>query len=201
MAAQGRGHAVGLAVLRGVVGGLFVGHGAQKALGAFDGPGPDGAGAVFEQVGLKPGRELATVAGLTEMVGGGLVALGAAVPLATSMLTGVMTTAIRRVHLAKGPWATNGGYEYPLVLGAVLFAVADVGPGTLSVDHLLGRQRRGGAWALGQLAVGVGAAVALDAVIERLAARGDGSGDPSFNGRASSGATEVGQPSEVGEVG
>ena len=38
--------------------------------------------------------------------------LGLATPLSAATLTSVMLTAINRVHLKNGPWATNGGYEY-----------------------------------------------------------------------------------------
>ena len=44
-----------MAVLRLVIGLLFVGHGAQKLFGAFGGHGPEGTGQFFEQVGLPAG--------------------------------------------------------------------------------------------------------------------------------------------------
>ena len=45
-----------------------------------------------------------------------------------------MITAIRKVHLAKGPWVTNGGYEYNLTLIAAMLALTEAGPGRPSVD-------------------------------------------------------------------
>ncbi len=36
--------------------------------------------------------------------------------LAGAALSDVMITAIRHVHGGKGPWVTEGGYEYNLVL-------------------------------------------------------------------------------------
>lgn len=155
---------LGLTVVRLVIGLLFVGHGAQKTFGKFGGHGPEGTGQFFESIGIRPGKPLAIAAGASEMAGGGLLALGWAMPLASSMLTGVMTQAIRTVHGEKGPWVTEGGWEYPAMIVATLFAITDVGPGDLSMDHLLNNERTGPLWALAALAAGVGGPFALDAL-------------------------------------
>lgn len=152
---------LGLALLRALLGGLFVGHGAQKALGKFGGYGPDGTGQFFETLGLKPGKQMALAAGGSEMVGGGLLALGLATPVACSLLTGTMSTAVWTVHREKGPWVTDGGWEYNAVLIAAFFVLTDVGPGRLSLDHALGYDRKGPGWALAQLALGVGSTAAV----------------------------------------
>jgi putative oxidoreductase len=74
-----------------------------------------------------------------------------------------MITAIRKVHAPRGPWVTDGGYEYNLVLLAVVFALTDAGPGRLSVDALRGRERWGLRWALAELgAAAVGSALAIE---------------------------------------
>lgn len=167
-----RGHSLGAAALRGLVGGLFVGHGSQKLFGAFDGPGLEAAGAGFEQMGLRPGRQMAMAAGGAELAGGALLALGAATPVAAATLTGVMLTAIDRVHRRNGVWVTKGGFEYNAVLIAAVFTLTDTGPGRLSVDHLRGRERRGLGWALFELGLGVAGFAALKAYQERMAAQG-----------------------------
>jgi putative oxidoreductase len=146
---------LGKLVTRVVIGSLFVGHGTQKLFGWFDGPGPDQTGEYFEATGLRPGRRHAMLAGAAEAGGGALLALGLFTPLATAALSGVMVTAIRKVHLEKGPWNTNGGYEYNLVLLAALMALADDGPGSASLDAALGTGVKGPAVAIGQLAAGV----------------------------------------------
>ena len=145
----------GLLVLRIVVGLLFVGHGAQKLFGSFGGHGLKGTAGFFEQIGLRPGRVHATAAGFNEFAGGALLALGLLTPLAAALLIATMTAAIVTVHGPKGPWVSNGGYEYNLVLAAVAFAVTAVGAGTLSLDHALGLDVAGIGWALGALAAGV----------------------------------------------
>ena len=129
---------IGKLMLRATVGGYFFGHGMQKLAGWFGGHGPEGTGQFFEQVGLKPGRESALLAGAAEAGGGSLLALGLFTPAAVSMLTGVMTNAIRHVHWKNGPWNTDGGVELPAVILAALAAIADSGPGRLSVDEALG---------------------------------------------------------------
>lgn len=152
-----------IAVLRLVIGVLFVGHGAQKLFGAFGGSGPEGTGQVFEQVGLRPGKPKAIAAGASETVGGSLLALGLATPAAVAMLSGVQYAAIWKVHADKGPWVTDGGWEYGAVLLASLMTVAGVGPGRLSLDSALGMERAGLGWALA--ATGAGALGAAAAVI------------------------------------
>lgn len=141
--------------LRILIGGLFVGHGTQKLFGWFGGHGLDGTGGFFESLGLKPGKRNAIAAGAAEAGGGALLAGGFALPLAGAALTGTMTTAIRHVHASKGPWSTDGGWEYNAVLiGATLTIV---------------EEECGLGWALAAAAAGVAGSVA----ISELGARAD----------------------------
>jgi putative oxidoreductase len=158
----------GLALLRIIVGGLFMGHGLQKLAGWFGGYGLEGTGQFFESsLNLRPGKAHAAAAGAAEAGGGALLAAGLDTPLGAAALSGTMITAIRKVHAPKGPWNSDGGYEYNLVLLAIVFALSDIGPGKLSLDAALGRERKGLHWALGQLAVGaIGSTIAI-AVGER----------------------------------
>jgi putative oxidoreductase len=158
----------GLAVLRALVGGLFMGHGLQKLTGWFGGGGLQATGEAFESMRLKPGIAHAAAAGAAETGGGALIAAGLATPVGATLLSGTMITAIRKVHAPKGVWATNGGYEYNLVLMGAVFALADVGPGRLSLDALRGRERTGLKWALAQLAAGAVGSAAAVAIGERL---------------------------------
>ena len=147
---------LGKLALRGVVGPLFVGHGTQKLFGWFGGHGLEGTAGFFESgLGLRPGKRHATAAGLSEALGGALITLGAATPVAASMIIGAMTTAIRKVHASKGPWVTQGGFEYNAVLIAAMVALAEAGPGAPSVDSALFPKMKGTGWALLALAAGV----------------------------------------------
>ena len=136
----------GIALLRAVVGALFMGHGLQKLTGWFGGHGLDATANAFEGMGLRPGKVHATAAGVAETAGGALLVTGAATPLAAGMLSGTMAVAVRKVHLANGPWVTNGGFEYNAVLLAALFAVTAAG----SED-----ERAGAGWAIAQFAAGL----------------------------------------------
>lgn len=150
-----------------LIGGLFIGHGTQKLFGWFGGPGRAGTEAMMESIDMRPAKVHAVLAGATETVGGGLLAAGLATPLASAALTGVMTTAIKKVHLPNGPWAAKGGWEYNAVLIGALAALTEAGPGKLSLDHLLGIERRGTRWALAALGTGVATAFATMALGRR----------------------------------
>ena len=150
---------VGLLVIRVVVGLLFVGHGTQKLFGWFGGHGREGTGQFFDSLGLRPGRHHALAAGVAEAGGGLLLALGLVTPLAAAAITAVMVTAIWTVHGAKGLWATDGGYEFNLVLIAAAFAITGVGAGAWSLDHALSLSVAGDGWALAELAAGLLGAV------------------------------------------
>jgi len=159
---------LGFAVLRAIVGGLFFGHGMQKLAGWFGGQGMEGTAASFDSMRLRPGIAHAAAAGAAEAGGGALIAAGAATPLGAAAISGSMITAIRKVHGPKGPWVAQGGYEYNLVLIALVFALTDDGPGAFSLDALWGRRRWGTRWALAELAAGaLGSALAV-AIGERV---------------------------------
>ena len=162
---------LGLAVLRMIVGALFIGHGAQKLFGWFEGEGLRSTGESFDSIGLRPGTEQAAAAGLSETVGGSLIAAGFLTPVGCGLITSVMSQAIGSVHAGKGPWLTEGGWDYNVVLIAVVFAIADLGPGQWSLDHAWGIERSGPLYALTAVGVGVAAPGLSTPALFRLAAR------------------------------
>src|SRR3954447_15232835 len=126
---------IGRTVLRGVVGPLFVGHGTQKLFGWFGGHGREGTAQFFEgSLGLRPGRRHATAAGAAEAVGGALLTAGFLTPVAATLISSTMVTAIRKVHAPNGPWVTESGYEYNLTLIAAMAMLTETGPGAPSID-------------------------------------------------------------------
>ncbi len=179
---------VGSLLVRWLVGPLFVGHGTQKLFGWFGGHGLEGTSGFFESIGLRPGRRHATAAGLSETAAGALLVLGLGTPLAAAMVTGTMTTAIRKVHGAAGPWATNGGWEYNAVLIAAMAALAEAGPGALSVDAKRFPDLNGSAIALAAIGAGVaGSFLGTYPAVnppgpEPLAGEGAVAGDPAMEG-------------------
>ena len=139
-----------------LIGGLFIGHGTQKLFGWFGGYGPEGTGGYMESLGLRPGRQHAMGAGTTEAGSGLLLALGLATPAAAAGITGVMATASRTLPQPNGPGVTDNGWEYPAVIIATVLAITEAGPGPISLDAALGRERSGPGWALAALVAGVG---------------------------------------------
>jgi putative oxidoreductase len=128
---------IALLGLRLLIGALFVGHGAQKLFGWFGGYGLAGTGAWMESIGLRPGKSMALLAGLSEVGGGLLLIAGLLLPVAALLIGGAMLIAIVKVHGKNGVWAQNNGFEYNLVLLALVVALALLGPGGLSLSTLL----------------------------------------------------------------
>jgi putative oxidoreductase len=119
----------GALLLRVVSGALFIAHALTKAL-VFGMP---GAMKYFESVGF-PGW-LAYVAVVIELVGGAGLILGICVRPVAAVL-GVELLVIASVHWHNG-WvftSKGGGWEYPVLWAAAMFALALAG---------------GGAWAIG----------------------------------------------------
>jgi putative oxidoreductase len=129
---------IALLVLRLVLGGVFVAHGAQKLFGSFGGPGIEGTAGFHEQLGIKPAKPMAILAGLAEFVGGIPVIAGFLTPLAALALIVVMIVAILKVHLENDFFAASGGYEFNLVLIAVAAALLLAGSGAYGIDAALG---------------------------------------------------------------
>jgi putative oxidoreductase len=127
-----------LLTLRAAPGSLLAGHGAQKVFGAFEGPGPQGTRGFMQAMRMRPPEIWAHLAGLTELVGGGLTALGALSPIGPLMSIGPMVIATTTAHWGKPIWATRGGAELPVVNMSIFAALAMTGPGRYSIDGLFG---------------------------------------------------------------
>ena len=132
---------LGLLALRLVLGAVFLAHGAQKAFGAFGGPGFEGATGFIGSMGFRPARFWTTLAVGGELAAGFLFLLGLLTPLAGLLVLATMAVAIAKVHGPKGFFVQDGGYEYNLVLIVTALAVAAIGPGRFSLDYLLGLAR------------------------------------------------------------
>ncbi|GCE23385.1 DoxX family protein [Dictyobacter kobayashii] len=124
-------------ILRLFVGGLFVGHGAQKLFGSFGGYGLEGTAGWLESLGLKPGKLWAFSAGIGELGGGALTMLGLANPLGPIAIISSMCMAIAKGHWGKPIWATAGGAELPATDLVIALALAIAGPGNWSMDNEL----------------------------------------------------------------
>ncbi len=155
-------------LLRVTVGGLMMGHGLQKLNGSFGGPGLEATQKSMGALGLHPAKHQGLAAALSETIGGGLTAAGLLSPLGPAMITGTMLVAIKKVHLKNGPWVTQGGYEYNATLIAAALSLATAGPGVLSIDGLLRKQRAGLRYGVLALAAGVAGAAATLTLAEKM---------------------------------
>ena len=156
---------LGLLIARLVFGATLAAHGAQKLFGWFGGYGLSGTGQFLESAGLRPGRVMAALAGVSETAGGLLVALGLLGPIGPALILAVMITA-SSFHSKNGFFWTSQGIEVPLVYGAVAVALAFVGYGAYSVDALAGFTRL---WTadLNAAALGAGVLGGLGALVMR----------------------------------
>ncbi len=118
-----------LLFLRAALGIIFIYHGYPKLAGA----GPHMQG-FFVQHGL-PGM-LVYFAGILEAFGGGLLLVGLFTRPAALLLAAEMGVALWKVHLTKGYMAVPE-YEFPLALCTACLALATIGAGAISGDHLL----------------------------------------------------------------
>ncbi len=121
-----------LLVLRAVLGVIMVGHGSHKVYGHLH----EFAGSV-QNLGM-PGW-LGYVAAFTEFAGGILVIAGLLTRIVAFAMVVDMGVAIAKVHWKHGLMG-SGGYEFPLALLTIAFALIFFGAGPISLDAI----RRGG---------------------------------------------------------
>ena len=128
----------GIALLRIVVGIVFVMHGQQKLFEM----GVGGVGGFFASLGVPAPQLAAVVVSVLETIGGLALILGVLTRLFGLLLAGDMFVALLLVHRPNGFFAGNGGVELVLLLGAAALALAMTGSGALALDNFLPIERR-----------------------------------------------------------
>ena len=136
--------------LRLIVGYGFIAHGLAK----LD-RGPDHFTGILAALGLPAPKLLAWATILVELIGGGLVLLGLAIPWAAVPMAVVLGVAIVTVHLPNGFSSIKlqsvdqvgahfgqPGYETDLLYLACLATLTVIGPGRLSAAGIVGRRLR-----------------------------------------------------------
>jgi len=88
--------------------------------------------------GIAPAEPLAVMLIAIETLGGLCIALGLFTRFWAAAATIEMSVIVFH-HLPKFGWG-QGGYEYPLFWGLVMFAIALRGGGPYSVDRVIGRE-------------------------------------------------------------
>lgn len=120
---------ISLLVVRVAAGVIFAAHGAQKLLGAFEGP---GLPKTVEMMG-----PIAYPVAIGEFFGGLGLVVGFLCRFSAAALIIVMLGAIATVHGKNGFFLQNGGFEYNLSLIGLLVPVLLAGPGRYAVGRFL----------------------------------------------------------------
>jgi putative oxidoreductase len=159
-------------------------HGAQKALGWFEGPGPEAAGKMMHGLGFRPGTTYASLAAWTEIASGGLIALGLGGPLGPASLISTMIVAQASVHWKNGFFAQKGGIELGALYSAAALAFAATDYGSLSADALLGLREKLKNPVFTALVLSGGVAAAA-AILNARDTTPEGPATPTFRGKNS----------------
>ena len=124
-----------LSILRIVAGLLFLEHGTQKLLGFPPGEGPRAAA-----------MSLPWIAGLIELVAGGLLTAGLLTRAAAFVAAGEMAVAYWMAHAPESPYPVNNGGDAAILYCFVFLYLVFAGPGPWSMDAARGgggqRRRR-----------------------------------------------------------
>ena len=129
--------ALGLLILRIVIGLIMAAHGAQKLFGWWGGTGIAGWTGAMKRMRIRPAVAWAWISILGEFLGGIGLASGLFWPLGSFAIAAAMLVAMALVHWPKGFWNNKGGYEFNLSILAAVTALALTGPGSYSLDSLL----------------------------------------------------------------
>lgn len=134
---------VTLTILRLVLGVVFFAHGAQKMLGWFGGYGFHGTMGFFEHLGMPAAVGFLVIC--TEFFGSLGLIVGFLTRIAALGIGGEMIGAVLMVHLPNGffmNWFGNQkgeGFEYHLLVFAIVATLVLRGAGKFSVDRALGK--------------------------------------------------------------
>jgi putative oxidoreductase len=124
------------------VGAGMAAHGAQKALGWFEGPGPENAGKMMHGLGFRPGRTYAELASWNEIASGVLIAAGLGGPIGPAMMISNMIVAQASVHWPNGFFAQKGGIELGVLYTAAALSFAATDFGGVSMDAVIGTREK-----------------------------------------------------------
>jgi putative oxidoreductase len=127
---------VAYTLVRIVIGFDLLMHGWLK-VGTF---GLAGVSGLMAKQGLEPATAFAVAAMFLETVGAVCIILGLFTRFFGAALAIELGIAFLVVHLKAGFAVNKGGYEYVLLLGIVMFAIAIRGGGPYSVDRMIDKE-------------------------------------------------------------
>jgi putative oxidoreductase len=129
---------IALLLVRAGLAWIFIYHGAGTLFGAFHQAGIHGETVYFQANHLKPAEFFTYVDGLTQFVGGILIAVGIFGRLAGIALAGDMIGAMVTITFAQGLAGPNGlGYQLNLALIIPSLLLGFLGTGRISLDELI----------------------------------------------------------------
>ena len=117
------------AIMRLIIGVLFACHGAQKLFGAFGGQ-------------VMTSSPLMMMAGIIELLGGILVAVGLWAGYAGFIASGQMAVAYFRVHAHEGFWPIVNQGELAVLYCFIFLYIASRGSGGLSLEALMRKPKQ-----------------------------------------------------------
>lgn len=120
-------------MIRITVGAILLVHGWGKIKNGIT-----GLAGYLGKVGLAPPEPLAYVVFINETVGAGCIIFGLCTRLFAASIAIELAVALWIVHYARGFGVAAGGYEYVLMWGIVMFAIALRGGGPYSLDRVIG---------------------------------------------------------------
>jgi len=121
-----------LAIIRVVLGVIFLAHGGQKVMGWWGGNGLEATVAGMAKGGIPAIGAYA--AAFTEFIGGAMLIIGVLSRFWAVGLAITMAVAIWKVHGPNGFFSSAKGYEYNLALLAMSVAIALGGPGKMAIS-------------------------------------------------------------------
>lgn len=124
---------IGPLAVRIVVGIIFVVHGWMKV-----GMGIAGTAGFLASLGIPFASVFAALLIIGEVIGGLALIVGALTRFWAGVGVIISLVALFTVHLSKGFLISNGGYEFILLIGAVMLSLVVTGAGKYSVDAKMG---------------------------------------------------------------
>lgn len=117
-----------LSLMRIAIGAAFLQHGMSKYLGIPE----------TKMTGVDP-TSMPGIAGMIELVCGGLIVLGLLTRPAAFLASGTMAVAYFLVHYPQNFYPILNGGELAMVYCFAFFYIFAAGPGPVSIDRLMGR--------------------------------------------------------------
>jgi putative oxidoreductase len=120
-------------VLRLGLGIMFLAHGLQIAFGLFGGPGVVGFSKMLTGMIVFPSIVWSYLAAYSTLIGGACLIIGLYTRLAVIPLLIFILVAMFKVHITKGFFLANGGYEYTFIIACALIALSILGGGKYGI--------------------------------------------------------------------